>query len=144
MGTVLAAVLGVSFLAGGPAYASGQNCGAAGSYGSGGTSSDGKLCIDVLGSSNVITDIYTFAYVNGSASVFGWSGHVQVTNPTGRTLCNSTEYPLSSGGETLGCHWGGGNVAHATGNYCMTLWIYNSPLNEYFNDGTECLNVFIS
>lgn len=135
----LAVALATAVIAGGPAYASGQNCNDNG---------DEVLCISVTGASNRIDQIVGRATMD-SAWGQGSTGHVQVTEPDGRTLCNSPEVALTGRGVTTSCPWNGGGAPHATGNYCVTMWIYSYHGIfvgwEYTKDGPpECLNVFIS
>ena len=134
LGTAFAAAVGVAVAIGGPAYASGENCS--------GSNGAANICITVNGASNVINSIKAEATMNVPIvdSNFNLeSGHIQLTDPTGRTLCNSSTVGLSSGAY-MTCSWNGGGVAHGTGQYCVTLWAYQN--GEYSTYGQECLNVF--
>lgn len=135
----LAVALGAAVVAGGPAYASGENCTDNG---------DAVLCINVNGASNNINWIIGSATTD-RAFTQGDTGHVQVTDPNGNTLCNSKEAPLTSSGIYLSCVWNGGGHPYATGNYCITMWLYSYRGAifgwGYNKDGLpECLNVFVS
>jgi hypothetical protein len=135
----LAVVLGATVVAGGPAYASGLNCTDNG---------DAVICINVNGASNIINQIVGHATTDGSVDG-GVTGHVQVVDPNGKSLCNSKEVPLTSSSIYVSCVWNGGGKAYPTGNYCTILWIYayrGAFLGwQYVHDGLpECLNVFVS
>ena len=134
LGTAFAAALGVAVAVGGPAYASGENCS--------GTVFEANTCITVNGYSNVINSIKAesttnFRIVDSNLNVV--PGHIQLTDPTGRTLCNSSTVTLNIGAY-MTCSWNGGGVAHGTGQYCVTLWAYKD--GDYKNEDQECLVVF--
>jgi hypothetical protein len=142
LGTALAATLGAVVIAGSPAQASGQNCD---------NNGNANLCINVNGFSNVIHQIVGSATTDSAYVGYGGVvsvGHVQVTDPNGKTLCNSGAKALTGAGVTMSCLWHGYGEKYPTGNYCVTLWSYDyeGPLwgSVYRQYGTECLNVFLS
>ncbi|MEU6148159.1 hypothetical protein ABZ848_48485 [Streptomyces sp. NPDC047081] len=144
--STLAAALTLAVVGGSPAQASGQNCADNG---------DANVCINVNGASNVIHQIVgsaktdrRFGFTNAAGVYVTYVGHVQVTDPNGKTLCNSSAQSLSGSGITLSCLWHGYGETYTTGDYCTTLWVYEYRGAlfgwEYVKHGTECLNVFKS
>jgi hypothetical protein len=144
--TALAAALAASVMAVGPAHASGENC-----YDNGAA----NVCVNVNGYSNVIHQIVgsattdsAFGYYNAGGVWVNYAGHVQVTGPSGNTLCNSSTQTLSSAGVTMSCLWHGYGETWPTGDYCTQLWVYEwrgALLGwEYTRVNSECLNVFVS
>jgi hypothetical protein len=131
-----AAALGLTVTSMGAAYASGSNC----NYDASGVS---RVCTHIDGYSNIVTDAI------GSASIYSpgignsftyYSGHVQVINPNGTTLCNSNTVTLSPGaGMSCESPYQG---ATYTGDYCTILWVYYN--GGYHNYGEDCFLVFKS
>jgi hypothetical protein len=127
-----------ALIAGGPAYASGENCTDNG---------DAHICVNVNGAENIIHQIVGSATTDRAVDG-GVSGHVQVVDPYGDSLCNSPEASLTTKGVTMSCLWHGYGETYATGNYCTILWIYIYRGIffgwQYVQDGQpECLNVFV-
>jgi hypothetical protein len=133
----LAVALGAAVAVGGPAYASGQNCSDNG---------DEVLCINVNGASNIIHQIVGSATIDQSWAS-GDTGHVEVIDPSGDELCNSSEGPMTKG-TSMSCLWHGYGETYETGDYCVVMWVYSyHGVFEgwrFQQDGpAECLNVFV-
>ena len=135
-----AAAMGMMVSSVAPAYASGTNCGpdAAG---------DATICMHIDGASNVVNDAIGQLQVTSSKGVGEWtqpgpwvlySGHIQVVNPNGTTLCNSVTKTLAAG-VALSCESPNPGATY-TGAYCTILWVWSG--SEYNQYGQECLNVF--
>jgi len=137
-----AAAMGMMVASVAPAYASGTNCGpdAAG---------DATICMHIDGASNVVDDAVGQLQVTSSMGVGEWTqggngpfvvytGHIQVVNPNGTTLCNSVSKTLNAG-VGLSCESPYQGATY-TGAYCTILWIWSG--SEYNKYGQECLNVF--
>lgn len=132
------AAAGFAVASTGSAYATGQVCG-------NGTSGLSSICIHIDGGGNVVDDAIGSATVTSSNGIgeyaangnwVTYSGHVQVINPKGTTLCNSVTKTLTHG-TAMSCESPNQGATY-TGEYCTILWVYNG---EYHNYGEECLNV---
>lgn len=135
--TAFTAVLGFAVLSGGTAHATATNCGSA--------SGLANLCMHIDGSSNTVVDAIGQVSVTSSngigeyAANGNWvyfSGHIQVVNSHGDTLCNSNTITLTHGAGTS-CESPYQGKTY-TGNYCAIFWVYNG---EYHNYGEECVDV---
>jgi hypothetical protein len=74
---------------------------------------------------------------SGNTAWVYYTGHIQVVNPAGKTLCNSITITLKHGAATS-CE-SPNQGASPTGAYCTILWIWTG--SEYRNGGQECMNV---
>jgi hypothetical protein len=131
----LAAALGLTITSAGAAYATGTTC----NYDA---TEVIHLCMHVDGYSNVVNDAIGSVSINSPGlynSSSYYTGHVQVINPNGTTLCNSNTITLSPGAGTS-CETPYQGATY-TGNYCTVLWVYYN--SAYHNYGEDCLWVHV-
>ncbi|MFJ8336709.1 hypothetical protein [Streptomyces sp. NPDC094437] len=142
--TAVAAALSLAALSAGPAAASADLCSDNG---------NAKVCTNVNGAGLVIHQIVgsattdrAFNYSDAAGVVHTFSGHVEVVNPSGTELCNSSTKALSGKGVSLSCLWHGYGETYPKGDYCTILWAYEyRGILEgwvYVKEATECVNIF--
>ncbi|MEY9863052.1 hypothetical protein ABH935_008701 [Catenulispora sp. GAS73] len=119
------AALGVALVAAGLTVTSAGGASASASTCNYDASQVFHLCMHIDGSSNVVADgigsvsVLSPGFYDSSGNYY--TGHVQITNPNGTTLCNSITITLSPGAGTS-CETPYQGATY-TGFYCANLWV---------------------